>query len=125
MKKNALSIILAGIWITASEFLRNELLFKQIWVEHYKSLGLQFETLPINGVIWMLWSFLFAALIAILLKKFTFKETLIIGWISGFILMWLTLFNLQVLPLILLAYAIPLSLLEVFIAEIIIQKIGK
>jgi hypothetical protein len=38
---------------------------------------------------------------------------------------WITFYNLQVLPLRLLVFAVPLSLLEIVIAELIINKIVK
>jgi hypothetical protein len=60
MKKTIASIILAGTWITISEFVRNELLLKEYWVRHYNSIGLQFETLPLNGILWMVWSYALA-----------------------------------------------------------------
>jgi hypothetical protein len=125
MKKAFLPILLAGIWITISEFVRNELLFKGYWVSHYISIGLNFQTLPINGILWMVWSFLLSYLIFKLIQKFSFWETIIISWITSFVMMWITIYNLQVLPLGLLYFAIPLSLLEVFIAGIIIKKFIK
>lgn len=125
-KLKILSVILAGLWITISEFVRNEFLLKSYWTDHYNQLGLKFETLPINGVLWMVWSFVFAFFMYKLLKKFSLKETLCISWIGIFVLMWISSFNLQTLPLKLLYFAIPLSVLEVFVAGFIIQKtLGK
>lgn len=123
--KNFLPVALAGLWIIISEFIRNEFLLKNSWTAHYSSLGLKFVTLPINGIIWIVWSFVFAYLIYKLLQKFSFKETLVLSWLGGFVLMWITTYNLQVLPMGILLFAIPLSLLEVFVAEIIINKITK
>jgi hypothetical protein len=123
MKKNFLPILIAGIWITISEFTRNELLFKDYWINHFNSIGLKFETLPINGILWMIWSFILAYIIFKLLQKFSFKETILLAWLPAFLMMWITIYNLQTLPLILLLFAVPLSLLEVFIACLIIKKI--
>jgi len=39
--------------------------------------------------------------------------------------MWITVYNLQVLPVRLLIVAVPLSLLEVLVAGIIIRKLSK
>jgi len=124
MKKVFLSVILGGIWITISEFVRNEFLLKNYWVNHYNSLGLSFETLPINGALWMAWSFILAYVIYKLLQKFSFKETIFLSWLAVFITMWISLYNLQVFPLIMLCFAIPLSLLEVSVAAIIIRKVN-
>lgn len=123
MNKHLLSVILAGLWITASEFIRNELIFKSHWVSHFSGLGLHFETLPLNGALWTLWSLGLAALIAGLRPKFTFAATVGYAWLAAFPLMWICLFNLQVLPLGLLVFAIPLSLLEVAVATLITSRI--
>jgi len=120
--KNFLSVLFAGIWITASEFIRNEFLFKSDWTEHFKSLGLEFQTLPVNGILWMAWSFGLAYVIFELLKYFSFKQTFFIAWLSAFVMMWISLYNLQVLPIRLLAVAIPLSIAEIMIAEFIIKR---
>ena len=34
------------------EFVRNELLLKSFWIEHYQKFGLVFPSDPINGAIW-------------------------------------------------------------------------
>lgn len=125
MRKTILPVTLAGFWIVISEFIRNEFFFKHYWVSHFKVLNLGFETRPVNGVLWMVWSFTFAWVIARLLQRFSFKETFILAWLVGFAMMWPVLYNLQVLPRTLLFFAIPLSLLEVVVAELIITKIGR
>lgn len=58
MNKNILAFLAAGIWISLSEFNRNELLFKTYWLQKYASLGLQFPSGPINNALWGIWSFL-------------------------------------------------------------------
>lgn len=120
-KINWLKILAAGFWIVVSEFIRNEFLFKSYWVDHFNSLNLTFETLPINGLLWTVWSFGLAFLISKLLTKFSSRETIVIAWLTAFVLMWITAFNLQVLPLPLLIFAIPLSLFEVWIATLILK----
>ena len=122
MKKTILSVFLSGIWITASEFVRNEFLLKGYWVAHYQSLNLKFETLPFNGILWLVWSFILAYVIIELLKYFSFLHTLLIAWLAAFVMMWITVYNLQVLPLKLLLAAVPLSLLEVVVAELITNR---
>ena len=122
MKKTILPVLLATIWIIFSEFLRNELLFKSYWVEHYEQLGLVFPSEPINNAIWGLWAFLLAIAIFIISKRFTLIETTLFSWLVGFVLMWIVIGNMGVLPFRILFAAIPLSLLEVFIAAYIIRK---
>ena len=125
MKERILSVVVAGIWIVVSEFVRNEFLFKSYWIDHYNSIGLEFQALPLNGILWLVWSFILAYLIFRLLQKFSFSETVFLSWLAAFVMMWITIYNLQVLPVRLLIVAVPLSLLEVLVAGIIIQKLSK
>lgn len=122
--KKAIYIIIATVWISVSEFVRNELLFKDYWIEHYENLDMEFPSEPINGAIWGMWSFLFAIFIYIISKKFSTLNTIFVSWFAGFILMWVVLSNLNVLPYKLLWFAIPLSLLEVVIATIILKRVS-
>lgn len=119
--KKIKSIIFAGLWITLSEFIRNEFLLKSFWEKHYNSIGLQFTTKAFNGILWLLWSFILAYLIAKLSQRFSFVETLLMTWVFSFLMMWLVIYNLQVLPLGILLYGIPLSILEVVVAQLIIK----
>lgn len=114
-------IILITLWITFFEFLRNEILFKSEWVTHYKTLGLTFTTTPLNGILWMLWSALLAYLIITLRTHKSHNETACIAWLVTFPSMWIVLYNLQVLPLHLLLYAIPLSAIEVYVATRLVK----
>lgn len=115
----------ATVWISISEFVRNEFLFKSYWTEHYKGLGLVFPSEPVNGAIWGLWSFLFAITIFIISKKFTLLQTTFLSWFVGFVLMWVVTANLSVLAYGILVYAVPLSILESFLAAVIIIKLSE
>lgn len=122
--KNAAAIFLAGLWMTASEFLRNELLVQKLWIDHYRNLGLTFSPNPlVSGPLWMVWCLIFAAVIWKMSRTMSFVGTLSTAWLAGFPLMWITLFNLQVLPLGTLWAAVPLSMLEVAGAVWIIKKV--
>lgn len=120
-----LAILLATLWISFSEFLRNEILLKAYWVNHYKAMGLVFPSDPVNGAIWGFWSLLFAIAIFIISRKFTLGQTTFLSWFVAFVLMWVVLGNMNVLPFDLLRYAIPLSLLESFLAAWIIHYFKK
>ncbi len=98
LKKTILPILLATIWISISEFVRNEFLIKSYWVEHYEKLGLVFPSEPINGAIWGIWSLLFAIAIFIIAKKFSLIQTTALSWFIGFVLMWVVIGNMGVLP---------------------------
>jgi hypothetical protein len=114
----------ATLWISISEFFRNEILLKSFWVRHYDNLGIEFPSEPVNGAIWGLWSLLFAVSIFIVSKKYSLLQTAAYSWFVGFVLMWVVIGNLGVLPYGLLLYALPLSLLESFVAAYIIRKLG-
>jgi hypothetical protein len=117
-----LPVLWATLWIAGSEFIRNQLLFASSWTEHYRSLGLSFPAAPVNGAIWGLWSLAFAIVIFVLSRKFTLWQTVALAWFTGFVLMWLVIGNLGVLPYRLLYAAVPLSLVEVCVAAWILRK---
>jgi hypothetical protein len=122
--RSILSVILTGIWVNACEFVRNEVLLKEYWVDHYQSIGMTFPSAPINGMIWVLWGFLFAIAIYFISRKFSLIQTALISWFMAFVLMWLVVFNLNVLPGAILIYALPLSLLEVVVGSYICTRIS-
>jgi hypothetical protein len=122
LKRTILPVVLATIWISISEFIRNEFLVKSYWIKHYQALGLIFPSEPLNGAIWGFWSLLFAVAVYILAKKFTLLQTTFLSWFMAFVMMWVVIGNLDVLPYGLLWYAIPLSMLEAFIATLIIKS---
>ena len=123
IKKTVLPVLLATIWISISEFVRNEFLVKSYWTGHYEKLGLVFPSQPINDAVWGLWSLCFAIAIFIIAKKFSLLQTTLLSWFAGFVLMWIVLWNMSVLPTGLLLIAVPLSLLEAFLASFIIIKL--
>jgi hypothetical protein len=124
LKSTIFPVLAATIWISVSEFVRNEYLLKSFWTDHYTGMGLVFPSEPINGAIWGLWSFLFAVAVFIISKKFSFIQTALLSWFTGFVLMWVVTGNLGVLPYGLLLLAVPLSLLEAFLAALIIVKLS-
>ena len=88
LKNIILPILLATIWISISEFARNEYLLSSYWTDHYESMGLTFPSEPVNGALWGLWSLLFAIAIFYISKRFNLWETTFIAWLTGFVLMW-------------------------------------
>jgi hypothetical protein len=125
LKRTVLPILLATIWISMSEFVRNSFLVHTSWLEHYDSLGLVFPETPANGVVWGIWSLCFAVGIYVISTKFSLLQTTLLAWFSGFVWMWLVVGNMGVLPLEILYIALPLSILESFIASLIIFKLKK
>lgn len=125
LKRKILAFIVTGLWISMAEFLRNELLFKSHWLEKYGSLGLQFPSATINNAMWGVWSFLMALVIVYLTTRLRLLETIGMVWITAFVMMWVVIGNLNVLPYSLLVYAVPLSLLEVAVAVLLSRMIQK
>jgi hypothetical protein len=125
LKKTIFPIFLATLWISISEFVRNEFLLKEHWTNHYESMGLVFPSEPLNGAVWGIWSLCFAIAIFILSKKFTLLQTTFLSWFVGFVFMWLVVGNMGVLPFGILPFAVPLSLLEAFLASFIIKRMAK
>lgn len=122
MKNTFLPILLSTIWISISEVFRNSFLLHNYWVEHYQKMGQTFPEQPLNGAVWGIWALVFAIVIFVLSKKFSFVETSVLSWAIGFVMMWLVIGNLGVLPFSILPFAIPLSILEVVVSVWICKK---
>jgi len=125
LRRTVMPILLATVWIGLSEFVRNEFLLKSYWTDHYENLGIIFPSEPVNGAVWGLWSLLFAVAIFIISRKFTLIQTTLLSWFVAFVLMWVVIGNLGVLPHGLLPIAVPLSLLEAFVAAWIITRLSR
>ena len=125
MRRTVLPILIATIWISVSEFVRNTFLLNNFWTEHYQKIGMIFPEQPVNGAVWGIWSLCFAIAIFILSKKYTLVQTTFLSWFVGFVFMWLVIGNLGVFPFGTLFYSIPLSLLEAFLASFIIFRLSK
>jgi predicted neutral ceramidase superfamily lipid hydrolase len=122
--RNISAVILTGIWVNACEFIRNEILLKKYWIDHYRSLGMTFPRETINGLMWVAWGFLFAIAIFIISGKFKLMQATFISWFMAFVLMWIVAYNLNVLPVHILIYAVPFSLLETLIGSYICIKLS-
>ncbi|MCU0847732.1 MAG: hypothetical protein MUD12_07575 [Spirochaetes bacterium] len=123
MKKNIIAFLAAGAWIGTSEFARNEILFKSYWTDKYASLGMVFPSGTVNNAMWGAWSFMLAGLVVFLVRKLGLLESIAAAWLAAFVMMWVVAWNLNVLPLGLLLFAVPLSILEVALAALISRKI--
>jgi hypothetical protein len=124
MKNTFLAILLATLWISISEFVRNTFLLHHHWVQYYQNLGILFPEQPINGAVWGIWSLCFAVSIYIFSRKFSLVQTALFAWFIGFVMMWLVIGNYYVLPFKILPIAIPLSLIEAFVASLIFFKLS-
>lgn len=118
-----LAILAATVWISVNEFVRNQLVLLDHWTQHYANLGLIFPGDPLNGAVWGLWSLAFAMAIFFIAKRYDLLQTTVLAWLVGFVLMWLVVGNLGVLPFSVLPVAIPWSMAETFGAAWIVKKL--
>lgn len=125
LKNSIVPIFLSTAWIGLNEFFRNQFLFIDYWTEHYQGLGLTFPTEPINSAVWGVWSLVLVISIYIISGKFNLWHTTFLSWIVGFVLMWLVIGNMGVLPYKILFFAVPWSFLEVFGASYLCKKMIK
>lgn len=123
LKKTIIPILIIGVWINIFETVRWLLIIESYWIEFYTKLNLVFPNEPINGLIWMTWGFLLATIIFLLSKKFTSLQTTIITWLAVFFMLWIVLWNINILPLGILLYVVPLSFIEIYIGVIICKKL--
>jgi hypothetical protein len=123
MNKQFLAILSAGVWMNINEFIRNELVVKHLWVEGFNEIGLSFPSSPINGAVWGLWAFIFIAILSWLCTKFSVLISSLIAWFTGFVLLWIAIWNMGVLPKNIIYWAIPWSFFEVYVAALICSKI--
>ena len=56
MNPTASAITGAGLWIGACELLRNELLFREYWIDTISGLGLVSPSEPVHNTLWAAWS---------------------------------------------------------------------
>ena len=123
-RKIVLPILITGIWINGSETIRWIFLVKSYWVAHYQNMGLVFPDKPVNGIVWMIWGFLFAVVVFIISRKFNLWQTTFLSWLVAFVMLWIVLFNVAVLSIPILLFVVPLSLLETFVGALICKKLS-
>ena len=119
IKKIILPILITGIWINISETVRWMFFVESYWLEKYQILNLTFPNETINMIAWMLWGFFHATVIFILSKRYNLLQTTVLSWFVAFVMMWVIVWNIGVLPTGMLWFNIPLSLLETFIGAYI------
>ena len=125
IKKIILPILITGIWINISETVRWMFLVESYWLEKYQVLNLTFPNETINMIAWMLWGFFNATVIFILSKKYNLLQTTVLSWFVAFVMMWVIVWNIGVLPTGMLWFNVPLSLLETFIGAYICIRFFK
>jgi len=123
--KPVFAVVLAGMWVGLCEFLRNQFLLVSQWQGHYRDMGLVFPSQPANGMMWMVWSFLMAGTVYAISRRFGLWQTTFIAWVMGFVMMWVVIWNLSVLPVGTLPIAVPWSFVEALGAAFICRKLAR
>jgi hypothetical protein len=118
-------VALAGIWVVLCEFLRNQFLLIEQWQSHYQGMGLAFPSQPVNGMMWMVWSLLLAGTAFAISRRFGLWQTTFLAWVMAFVMMWVVIWNLSVLPVATLPIAVPWSFVEALGAAFICRKLAK
>ena len=123
--KTIIAVVVAGVWVGLCEFVRNQFVLSSVWQNHYRALGLEFPSRPVNGVMWMVWSFLMAGTTFAVSRRFNLPQTTLIVWVMGYVMMWVAIWNLSVLPLGILPIAVPFSFVEALGAAFICRKLAQ
>jgi len=119
LKKAIWKILLVSIWINIFETLRWMLFAKPEIDMHFKAANLVLPNEPINNLLWLIWGIIIAVMIFIVSKKFKVLQTTFIVWITVYVMHWIALWNMAVLPLNILWLAVPLTFINVLVGALI------
>jgi len=123
--RTVLAVLLAGVWVNLCEFVRNQLLLLSQWQAHYRGMGQVFPAQPVNALLWVVWAFLLAGTVFAITRRFGLWRTTFLAWVMAFVMMWVAIWNLSVLPLGILPVAMPFSFIEVLGAALICRRLAK
>ena len=123
MKRFWIAVVASGMWMNLSEFIRNEFVIKHMWIKGFEEIGLSFPSAPVNGLVWVIWTFIFCAVLTTLNMRFNALRSTIICWVTGFGLLLIAMWNIGILPKGILYWAVPWSFVEVYVAAFICNRI--
>ena len=118
-KKTVWQIFVVSIWINIFETLRWILFAKPDIDIHFKAANLVLPNEPINNILWLIWGIIIAVMIFIISKKFKVLPTTFMVWITVYIMHWIALWNMAVLPINILWLAVPLTFINVLVGALI------
>lgn len=118
-KKTIWQIIIVSLWINIFETLRWMLFAKPDVDMYFKAANLVLPNQPINNILWLIWGIIIAVMIFIISKKFSVLQTTFIVWITVYVMHWIALWNMTVLPINILWLAVPLTFINVLIGVLI------
>ena len=125
LKKTILPILLIGIWLNVAITIGWLFILEGYWIEKYNSLNLVFPTGLINNITWMIWGFMLATVIFILLKKFTTLQATFLSWFVAFIMPWTMIWTIGVFPTGMLLFNIPNTLFVTYIGALICKRLTR
>ena len=70
MKRFWIAVVASGMWMNLSEFIRNEFVIKHMWIKGFEEIGLSFPSAPVNDLVWVIWTFIFCAVLTTLNMRF-------------------------------------------------------
>lgn len=122
--KNAIAILAAAVWISLLEFLRDQYFVQSYRIEQNQLHGFMYREEPLMGSASGIWSLFLAIFIFLMTRKLNQWHATIAAFTGCVLLMWIINGDLRVLPARLLLFALPLIVLESFMAVWIIRKIS-
>lgn len=122
--KNAIAILAAAVWLSLLEFLRDQYLVQSYRIEQNQLHGSMYREEPLMGSAAGIWSLFLAIYIFLVTRKLGNWYATIAAFSGCLLLMWVINGDLRVMPVRLILFAIPLILLESFIAVWIIRRIS-
>lgn len=118
-KKAIWQILLVSLWINIFESLRWVIFAKPDIEMYFKAANHVLPNQPINNILWMVWGVIIAIMIFIISKRFKLLQTTFIVWITVYVMHWIALWNMAVLPIKILFLAIPLTFINVLVGVLI------
>jgi hypothetical protein len=121
-KKAFWQVLLVSLWVNIFETLRWMLFAKPDIDIHFKAANLVLPNEPVNNILWLIWGIIIAVMIFIISKKFKVLQTTFIVWIIVYVMHWIALWNMAVLPINVLWLAVPLNFINVLVGALICNR---
>lgn len=118
-QKTIWQIFLVSIWINIFETLRWILFAKPDIEVYFKSNNFLLPNESLNNILWLVWGVIIAVMIFIISKRYKVLQTTFIIWITVYVMHWIALWNMAVLPIKILFLAIPLTFINVLVGVLI------
>lgn len=121
-KKAIWQILLVSLWINIFESLRWVIFAKPDIEMYFKAANHVLPNQPINNILWMVWGVIIAIMIFIISKRFKLLQTTFIVWITVYVMHWIALWNMAVLPINILWLAVPVIFIIILVGASICSK---